>query len=282
MPRLTRLYDVAKRSIEYLLATYPIPDQNIRYEVVLPTTTVSCADDANAQCGYAAVWEEGVERKTFFTDLLTHDFTKGYDFVVAVTCGGGGASTLGFDQAVAIGDEAGDQILAHEFNHAIVGVYDVYSADCLVGWAEAYCEHSDGQREYCCIDGLDPDHFQDYACGPDANGAIQCDYSHLVSKSCEYSCSDACASICADGTVFSGPDGRVRHPASKGFWVNKWIEIDDRFNYFMDARIETGTSYPWMWTVLGNTTYHCYWGFGPVDNQDGFLNDLNHPRFKAP
>ncbi|MBF0412433.1 MAG: hypothetical protein HQK70_06960 [Desulfamplus sp.] len=301
-PRLNRVYSVARKSVEYLMATYPIPDNGITWSVAAPTTTVPCPDNASYNCGYATIWEEGVGRGTFFSQLLQKSFkndysqydpysqsisTDDFDFVVAVTSGGGGGAG-GSDKVVAIGDEAYDTIMTHEFTHSVIGVYDIYSADCLVGWDEAYCEHSDGSREYCCIDGLDANHPQDYFCYLNAAGTIECDYSSLVTKNCSESCNNYqscrndCSSICSDGTVYSGPDGRVRHPSSKGFWTVKWIEINDRFNYFMDARIEAGTPYPYMWNILGNSIYHCYWGFGPINHQDGYLNILNHTRFKKP
>ncbi|MBF0233790.1 MAG: hypothetical protein HQK65_12245, partial [Desulfamplus sp.] len=299
-PRISRVYSVAKKSIEYIMGTFPVPDAGITWSVASATTVQPCSDNASQNCGYAAVWEEGVGRGEFFSQLLPKEFKKDYndpyypnispdefDFIVAVTSGSGGGAG-GSDKVVAIGDQAGDQILAHEFTHAVIGVYDIYSADCLVGWDEAYCEHSDGSREYCCIDGLDADHPKDYYCVPDASGTIQCDYSTLLTKNCSQTCTDfqscrnKCSSICSDGNVFSGPDARLRHPSSRGFWTTKWLEIDGPVNYFMDARIESGASYPWMWNVLGNTTYHCYWGFGPVDNPDGYINILNHPRFKKP
>lgn len=302
-PRLNRVYSVARRSVEYLMATYPIPDNGITWSVAAPTTTLPCPDNASYNCGYAAIWEQGVGRGEFFTQLLQQSFNNDYssydpysqpistdefDFVVAITFGTGGGASGASNKVVAIGDEAGDQIMTHEFSHAVLGISDIYSADCLVGWDEAYCEHSDGSREYCCIGGVDPNHPQDYSCELEANREVDCDYSKLESKSCSKSCTDyqscrtACASICSDGIVYSGPDARVRHPSSKGFWTTKWIEINDQFNYFMDARFEDGTPYPRMWNILGNSTYHCYWGVGPFEQPDGYLNILNHTRFKKP
>jgi hypothetical protein len=78
-------------------------------------------------------------------------------------------------------------------------------------------------------------------------------------------CRAACASACT-GQVHKAPDGRTEHPASPGFWVNKYRLITNLMNYMMDAN--NGTGFPFVWHRIGVTTYHAT---GEVF-RDGWLN----------
>jgi hypothetical protein len=281
--RLDRMEATAKASIEYLLGTFPIGDMNIKYQIMPAATSGACPDIPGDTCGYSINWPAGESRSDFFTRLKQMADSKGYsyDFIVAVSRGGGGG-TGGHNDAAFIGDESGMGILAHEFNHAVTGMGDIYSQDCLVGWDEAYCEHSDGSREYCCNMSI-PQVSQGPYCFNGSYGETICDDTP-VAKDCAETCSDwascntECLSICGDGTVYHGPDCRVRHPSSKGVWANRWVQIDSKMNYFMDCNWPAAASFPHYWMILGSTTQHC----NKTAFQDGYFNLLKNSRFKAP
>ncbi len=280
--RLDRMEATAKASIEYLLGTFPIGDMNIKYQIMPATTTGPCTDIPGETCGYSITWPVGESRYDFFTRLKQLADSKGYayDFIVAVSRGGGGG-TGGHDDAAFVGDAAGSGILAHEFNHAVTGMGDIYSLDCLAGWDEAYCEHPDGSREYCCIMSI-PQASQGPYCYTGDYGETICDDTP-VAKDCAETCSDwascntDCLSLCGDGTVYHGPDCRVRHPSSTGVWANRWVQIDSKMNYFMDCNWPAAASFPHYWMILGSTTEHC----NQTAFQDGYFNLVKNSRFKA-
>lgn len=279
--RLDRMDATVKASIEYLLGTFPIGDMNIKYQIMPATIAGPCPDNAGETCGYSINWPKGESRYDFFNRLKELADSKGYNytFIVAVSRGGGGG-TGGHDDAAFIGDAAGMGILAHEFNHAVTGMGDIYSLDCLVEWDEAYCEHPDGTRAYCCNPSLSQDSEGPY-CYNGSYGEAVCDPAP-VAKDCVDTCSDwascnaNCLNICAGGTVYRGPDCRVRHPSSQGLWANRWIQIDNKMNYLMDCNWPAGASFPHYWMILGSTTEHC----SQTAFQDGYFNLLKNGRFR--
>ncbi len=307
-PALGGLADAAKTHIEYLLATYPIADGEISYAIAPALTTEACG--VGDTCGWNAVWEEGLGRWDFLNRIGTMAAAEGYNFAVGVSCGGGGGANRGFDKAVAIGEGSGMSVLAHEFNHAITAVADIYSLDCQVGWDEAYCEYPDGHREYCCYeDDFDrPDGYTALNCTYDAAGEVMCeeqtkvcvgdcdcsiyrleppagesrvcmetdDSGDYVIEACNAGCcAGVCSGICPGAQVFTGPDGRISHPASPGYWVNRWIPAGEGNNYFMD--IPSAGAFPGYWMRLENTSHHCR----AESFNDGMRNMLASAKFRS-
>jgi hypothetical protein len=236
--------------------------------------------------------------------------SDGYDFAVGLDCGNAGGAVTGFHGGVVIGEWSGMAVLAHEFNHAIVGIDDIYSLDCQAGWDEAYCEYPDGSREYCCyVDGWGhPDGTTELNCAYDDAGEVVCEEQtkecvgdcdcsiyHLeppsgwtqacyeTDASGDYSipscdsgcCANVCRGICPGGQVFNGPDGRITHPASEGFWVNRWIPAGEGNNYFMD--IPSAGAFPGFWMRLNTSSNHCE-GYSFAD---GMLAMLASPDFRS-
>ena len=301
-----------KNQLEYMLANFPIADTKINYAISLLSNSGPCSPGSPTTCGYATTWhnrdendEDYEDRGTFLRKVSRAAFAEGFNFGVAMGCGcGGGAG--GTDSAVFIGDCSGNDsvVLAHEFNHAVTGMGDIYSLDCLVGWDESYCELPDGTREYCCYEDEREkrDGFEALYCTQAAGSEVSC--SAVRTKNCicscdcsvyderrdEYSicdsvpvcdagcCRNTCRANCSSGNVFGGPDGRIRHASSDGFWVNRWITTDDDMNYFMDSNFPTGTHFPHYWMRLGSTTDHCqgtpFW--------DGYAMLLHSSRFIHP
>lgn len=307
-PVLGNLGTAMKAQIEYLLATYPIADDELSFAIAPVTTSETCG--GGETCGWSVVWEQGLSRDDFLVRIAEMARGNGYDFAVGVDCGGSGGSIRGYGGAVVIGRTAGMTVLAHEFNHAQTGIRDVYSLDCQAGWDEAYCEYADGSREYCCyVDGwVHPDGSTELNCAYDDAGEVVCEertkecvgscncsiyhqeppagwtqacYQADASGNYGYEdcdagcCADVCRGICPGGQVFNGPDGRIRHPASEGFWVNRWIPAGEGNNYFMD--IPSAGPFPGFWMRLRSTSDHC-------SNElygDGMLAMLASPTFRS-
>jgi len=288
----------AKKQLEYLLANFPIADSKISYSIEPDRTTLPCSNNPSQTCGYSTIWETRKDqpnfetRSTFLNRIAREAKSEGYDFGVAIGCGSGGGAIGSSIDAVFIGDCGGRDciVLAHEFNHAVTDMGDIYSLDCLVGWDEAYCEYPDGTRIYCCYDD------GTINSGPYCEiigGEVMCrgSYTENCVMSCGCSiyqkteecknqptcdagcCNNICRGICPGGIVYNGPDGRVNHPASEGFWVNRWIKIRDNLNYFMD--IPAGPDFPYYWMRLNNTIQHCT----NTTFADGYLNLLESNRF---
>ncbi|MBN1263940.1 MAG: hypothetical protein JXA25_00500 [Anaerolineales bacterium] len=294
--------------IDYLLGVFPLSDSKIRYAIT-GTDSYECPDDSGDTCVYTTDWADGVGRDVFLADIARMAAASGYDMAVGVGSGGGGGAIKGYTGGVFIGQTAGIAALAHEFNHGVTAMGDIYSLDCLVMWDEAYCEHADGSREYCChIDGYEiPDGAERTNCYYNDAGEMVCEeQTKLCAESCNCSiyrrsapagveslcqeteadgsytlpdcgagcCWRVCEAICADGTVYNGPDGRsTSHPASEGFWVNRWMPVEDSCNYFMD--ISSGPDAPGFWMRLDNTVQHC-------KNEifsDGYINLLSNANF---
>lgn len=295
----------AKDQIEYLLGTFPIADSKISYGFA-GASTEACAADPSATCMWTLTWGEEESRGAFLDRVARLALASGYDFGLAVGCGSGGGANRGFGGAVFIGQSAGQSASAHEFNHAMTAVRDTYSLDCLVAWDEAYCEFPDGSRIYACYLDMDrPDGYTATNCALDAASELVCEeqtkhceifvgcsiYRNDWGPGCqevdeegEYvidACNAACArerlaEFCDGGRIYGGPDGRVRHPASEGFWVNRWVAVDSSNNYFMD--IPGGPTFPRHWMRLENISHHC-------DEEvfsDGYLNLLRSDRFLSP
>jgi len=312
MPNLDFVESTAKLQLQYLLANFPIADTKISYSIAPSIYSEPCSSGATTTCGYTVTWDERIldpapddyfyeDRGTFLRRIARMAGLEGYNFAVAVGCDcGGGASGIG--SAVVIGECAGGHsiVLAHEFNHAVTGMGDIYSLDCLVSWDEAYCEYPDGTRQYCCyVDADKQDGYVGPYCTLDADGVLDCSEDRTKDCVCSCDCSiydksrsehpecatlpicdaaccwNECAASCSGATIHSGPDGRIRHPASEGFWVNRWIATDANMNYFMDISFPGGTSFPHYWMRYANTHDHC----GDAIFRDGYINLLNSVRF---
>lgn len=298
-----------KHMLEYLLAMYPIADSELTYTFA-SVTTIPCLSDPTRTCVYSDTWESRSEdysgfqtRGEFLGEISDLALSEGYDFAIGVGCGcGGGAG--GSATAFFSGDCGGTfrDVMAHEFNHVVTGMGDIYSLDCLVGWDEAYCEHADGTRDYYCYEDArsNRDGYVGINCSINSDGTLIC--SPGVEKNCVDSCNcsvyednyefypvcpglgvcDAgcCRSIavadCSDGIVYNGPDGRIFHPASEGFWVNRYLPVSGEAVYIMDTYWPPITDEIRHWMRLENTYQHCY--EDRIFN-DGYLNLLRNPRF---
>jgi len=299
-----------KHMLEYLLAMYPIADSELTYSFA-SVTTVPCLSDSTRTCVYSDTWEARSEdysgfqsRGEFLGEISDLALSEGYDFAIGVGCGcGGGAG--GSATAFFSGDCSGtfSDVMAHEFNHVVTGMGDIYSLDCLVGWDEAYCEHADGTRDYYCYEDSrnKRDGYVDINCTMDSDGTLIC--SPGVEKNCAASCN---CSIYEDNyeyyprlpqaLVFVMPDaaeasrlpiaamGRfiadltavIFHPASEGFWVNRYLPVSGDAVYIMDTYWPSISEEIRHWMRLENTYQHCY--EDRVFN-DGYLHLLTNPRF---
>jgi hypothetical protein len=295
----------AKNQLEYLLANFPIADGKLSYAIAPITHPVRCAADPTRGCGWTAKWEprEGYyqyeDRGTFLRRIASLARSEGYDFGVAIGCGcGGGAG--GSDAAVFIGDCSGGDsyVLAHEFSHVVTGMGDIYSLDCVVGWDEAYCEFANGTRNYCCYRDYSPrtlPYCQMVGNTPSCRGS----FAENCVRSCDcsiYKNTDACKAAgaticdagccagrcggagCPGGTVYNGPDGRIWHNASAGYWANRWLPVTTMMHYFMDSSWPSGGTYPYHWMRWENTVQHCE----GVTFADGYRNLLANTRFRDP
>ena len=128
-----------KRYLEYLLATYPIAENKIEYAFAATPYSHRCTHDPSLTCEYVRTMNRGANELRQWTARLAE--SEGYDFGIAVGCGGGGQANFG-RMAVTVGDSGGEWILAHEFNHATVELSDVYSYR-AGEWEVAYCEFGD-------------------------------------------------------------------------------------------------------------------------------------------
>jgi hypothetical protein len=297
----------AKGMLEYMLATFPIAESEIEYAMAPFTTITACTSGTGALCGYNTVWEDRdssyagfEERWQFLTRIARMARSEGYDIAIGLGCGGGGG-TGGSDSAFFIGDCGGNacDVLAHEFMHLTSGMGDIYSLDCLVGWDESYCEHADGSRTYCCyIDEARHDGYLGQICTQDVGNITRCtpNYEKECSVSCDCSiyaerandypacstapvcdagcCQTRCAATCAGGTLYGGPDGRIVHPTTDGFWVNRYIPTGVK-TYFMDTATMPGWVFPARWMRSLPTSSHCS---GDIFN-DGYINLVYNRRF---
>jgi len=271
----------AKRQIEYLLATFPIADGKIEYGFAATPYSQRCSHDPNLTCEYTRAFN--VPRADFLRWIARLAEEEGYDFGVAIGCGGGGGASGGSISAVFIGDSGLEEVLAHEFNHVVVPMDDVYSLDCYCSWEESYCELPSGDRFYCCWRhynnekrerrdrGIDPKQGCIVDCGQDWN---ECD-----ANCCRTRCAANCTA--AGGTLYGCPDGRPSArgmlPAANGFWVNKWIKKEGK-QYFMDG--PSGDNWMTLNTMEEEGMPSCL-GASGVD-RDGYLRLINSNKFKNP
>jgi hypothetical protein len=283
----------AHDQLGYLLGNFPIADGEISY-VISPS--VKIWEVREGKPGYET-------RGQFLGRILREANSAGYGYAIAMGCGGGGG-TQGTMQAAFVGPDRGpyQTVSAHEFNHSVTGMGDIYNLDVAVGWDEAYCEYPDGRRFYgCYVTSSKPGGNSYRYCTQPSPYVIDCSAQQVktcvTSCSCPIGkeedplceneticdracCSDRCrlAADCATrgGVMYSGPDGRVRHPASEGYWVNLWLPVDDTMNYFMDSANDGGA--PFYWNRKGNTINHQDDGI----HNDGYLKLLENPRFTGP
>jgi hypothetical protein len=276
--------ETSRRALEFVLATFPIADSEIKYAMWFPTRIVSCSDNPNQLCGESITQGQNEGPGAFFQriDQIAKSISPDI-FGVATSCGKGGQMSYGVDPFLL--GEGNIFNMAHEFNHVVTGMGDIYTLDCNGDWSEAYCENDSTippTRRYCC----DPDDSQPQMpfCYYDATLTMQCGpYQKNCVKDCDNDiplgsswndCWSVCDRLCPPSTpnetLFITPDGRTTFPASKGFWTNKWMDIDpSNFTYFMDEA--TATS----WTVVQSSRYHCK----NEIYQDGWINLIRNDRF---
>ena len=128
-----------KRYLEYLLATYPIAEKKLEYAFAATPYSHGCTHDPSLTCEYVRTMNRGANELRQWTARLAE--SEGYDFGIAVGCGGGGQANFGV-MAVTVGDSGGEWVLAHEFNHATAEMSDVYSYR-AGEWEVPYCEFGD-------------------------------------------------------------------------------------------------------------------------------------------
>ena len=271
-PTMAQVQTAFKPAVEYVLGVFPIADAKISAEISSEQQT----------------WDTTSEDRAPFLariDELAKSF--GGDFGVAMTCDGGGTS--GGD-AVFVGVNTVAETLAHEFNHVVVPMGDVYSLDCYCNWGESYCQLPDGDRFYCCYDEScnGSEDWVSARATEEAMGVdpmlgctVDCGLNETVgwsSATCYNECEVACTGV--GGTRYWCPDGRTSELrillASDGFWPNRWSREEGKL-YFMDG--PTGDN--WMilesMQALGQVT--C-WDAGGV-GINGYVDLLQNPRFRS-
>ena len=270
-PNMTDVEAAFGSAVEYVLGVFPIADAKIR-----------ALTGAGLQ-----TWDTNTtERWEFLGEIDTLAKSFGGDFGVAMTCHGGGTS--GGDSAF-VGVAAPVETLAHEYNHVVVPMGDIYSLDCYCHWGESYCELPDGTRFYCCYDesydgGQDwiSERAREVAMGVDPGLGCTVDCGQNESVACEGCCWDTCGTECTavGGTRYWCPDGRPGAegmlPASDGFWANRWLPEEGK-TYFMDG--PAGDN----WMILESTVASGYSTCWDVDGVgiNGYGNLLNNPRFRS-
>ncbi|MGD8554956.1 MAG: hypothetical protein PVJ32_05920, partial [Anaerolineales bacterium] len=236
-PQINGMQAPLQLQLEYLLAAFPIADDKLSFGIMPAQVSGSCPQGA---CDWSITAPDaGDGRGQMLADASRLALMSGYDFGVAVTCGGGGA-ILGHSTSVFVGRDAGLVTMAHEFNHAVTGMEDIYSLDCFAMWDEAYCELADGSRTYCCQeDGylIEDGHTGDNCWMDPVSGEPACSVqTKTCAQSCQCSvyrrdaepnvclevdgsgqyvmpecdvgcCWNVCAANCQNGVVYSSPDG---------------------------------------------------------------------------
>ena len=272
-PTMAQVQAAFKPAVEYVLGVFPIADAKISAEVSRAEQT----------------WDTSAEdRGPFLARIAELTMSFGGDFGVAMTCAGGGAQGVDAVFVGAIG--AAEEVLAHEFNHIVVPMGDVYSLDCYCNWGESYCQLPDGNRFYCCYDqkfdgseDWNRTRAREEAMGVDPmlGCTVDCGLNETdgwSSATCYNECEVACTRV--GGTRYWCPDGRTSELrillASDGFWPNRWSREEGKL-YFMDG--PTGDN--WMilesMQALGQVT--C-WDAGGV-GINGYVDLLQNPRFRS-
>jgi hypothetical protein len=286
-----------KGQIEFLLAMYPLADGKVTW-LEAPVTSLSCPSGASDDCDWA-ITDEG----DFLSSASTMAMGNGCDYAIAIGPWGGGQTPLGYTSGAVLGAEGRQEVLAHEFNHSMTAVWDMYSLDCMVDWDEVYCEFTDGSRTYYCQNDTNkPEGHSNYVCScPGGSMADVSCSSDVMSCSvetkvcamitgcsvyrrdhtpscqppvgtCDLRCAEAKAIADCDGEIGidHGPDCRIRHPTSEGFWVNRWEQQPEGQAYIMDC------SAPAYWMRLENAVDHCG---DQIAFNDGYRNMLHNSNF---
>jgi hypothetical protein len=277
-----------KSQVEFLMATFPLADSKVTW-MTAPLHAQACPSDPTQDCSWA-VTESG----DTLGAAATMARASGCDYAILIgPWGAGGSTPVGFTGGASIGQSGWDALLAHEFNHSMTSLGDVYSLDCLVEWDEFYCEYADGHREYYCQN--DNPRLPDGYTGPNCrleDGSLVCveqtKHCEMYTGCSVYGRTAACSApdvttcdrTCAEATVvplcagsigyWSGPDCRIFHPSSEGFWVNRWQAEDSSIPYIADCGAAS------MWMRLENTGNHCTVG---EEYDDGYRNMLASPNF---
>ena len=277
VPDLETVEDAVKRYLEYLLAVYPIADSRLEYAFAPRPYSQECADPA-LRCEYVRTMNRGANELRSWVATLAA--AEGFDFGIAVGCSGGQANYE--VMAVTVGASGGDELLAHEFNHAVAPVKDAYALDCYASWHESYCELPDGDRFYCCWQDYDDEKERREANGVDPRQGCIVDCGQNEAADCDSGCCGTrCRTRCDElgGTVWRCPDGRPgasgMMPAADGWWVNKWIDKSGK-QYFMDG--PRGDNWISARSMREEGYHFCPEPDAAVDN-DGYLNMLTHFRF---
>lgn len=277
VPDLETVEDAVKRYLEYLLAVYPIAESKLEYAFAIRPFSQDCADPA-LHCEYVRTMNRGAGELRHWTAELAG--SEGYDFGIAVGCSGGQAN-LGV-MAVTVGASGGDELLAHEFNHAVAPVKDAYSLDCYASWHESYCELPDGDRFYCCWGDYDDEKERRETYGVDPRQGCIVDCGQNETADCDSGCCGSrCRAKCDElgGTIWMCPDGRPGRygmmPSADGWWVNKWIDKSGK-QYFMDG--PRGDNWISARSMREEGYHFCPEPEAAVDH-DGYLNMLTHSRF---
>jgi hypothetical protein len=289
-----------QEQIEFLLALYPLADEKVTWRLA-PVTAEPCPAYLSGDCDWA-ITDEG----DFLSTATTMAMGIGCDYAIAIGPWGGGSTPPGYTGGACLGNERRQEVLSHEFNHSMTGVLDMYSLDCMVDWDEFYCEFSDGSRTYYCQDDPHPlwGKSEGYTglncyCSSSISGITPCSFDEVIceeeSKTCEmytgcseYRRTDLCmptsvpaysrnaveptvVADCSQETGYwAGPDCRIRHDTSEGFWVNHWESQPAGQTYIMDCAAGR------MWMRLENCVNHCV--EGQVFN-DGYRNMLSNENF---
>ena len=289
----------ARYATGFMLGTFPISDEAISYQIEAATTTFpcsqnpqSCGTDPNATCGYAII--EDAATIGWLLDILA--LGRGADIAFGVYPGFGGqkksnssAVVGGTIVAGAGGDEGDFMNAAHEATHVLTGAGDIYFLDCNACYLEAYAEqvvNNQTTRDYCC-DQTNNDQTScangravNPLCFVD-NGAIVCDPNNTT-KNCAYPCNYAnnpidCFNKCfwnyPGRLIARSPDCRTNPPADRGFWANRYFDIDPTtfgLFYLMDCERtdQRWVDPPFRWMRASNSVAHCTGD----QYQDGYLN----------
>jgi hypothetical protein len=270
-PTLAQVQSAFARYLDYILAVYPLADAKIG-GVVVP---------------FPLTYDIRVEgRDPFLVRVAEMAKRFGYDFGVALNCPDGGG--VGVDAVVVGAVNKVDEILAHEFQHVVVPISDVYSLDCYCNWGESYCELPSHDRFYCCYHQIvggsqnwDAWRATEEANGVDPGEGCLIDCGQDETAGCDGACCNStCQSACAarGGTWYWCPDSRPgnegRLKASDGFWVNRWLKEEGKM-YFMDG--PSGNNWIVRDSMRASGLPAC-WDAGGTD-KDGYVDLLDSPRF---
>ncbi len=289
----------ARLQLEFLLGSFPMADGEVWYSVA-PQGVLweDNEDEAPDDCTGETCYKT---RSQFLSYILGMAQAEGFRFAVALGgCGDGGGTTNGTHAAfMSAGRNTYSEVLAHEFNHTITLMGDIYSLDVAGGWHEHYCQQDgtrvygcweDGDKRdgsvhrYCWMNGDELDCSTTFTkvcavncgCSEWSEDYPACDGEPIATEAACVSALDAAVSCRAEGgSIWRTPDGRIRHPASSGLWVYHWLPVGDDLNYIMDS--SAGPVAPFRWYRLDNTFDHAT----GVVFDDGYLNLLENRQMAA-